>query len=105
MVLVIFAVLFIVDIIIMVVSSATADPDSGNTATSYNLSKLWLFVAIFMLRGFIRQRNNIPGSACEDCCTAWWCAPCAVTQMLGQMWATPEQQPGCDFSEAPAMLP
>lgn len=31
-------------------------------------------------RGETRNRYNIRGGTCGDCCSAWCCAPCALTQ-------------------------
>ena len=31
-------------------------------------------------RGDVRDRYNIRGGTCGDCCSSWCCAPCALTQ-------------------------
>jgi hypothetical protein len=31
-------------------------------------------------RGEIRERYNIKGSGCDDCCVSFWCSPCALMQ-------------------------
>ena len=31
-------------------------------------------------RGEIRERYNIQGSGCSDCCVSFWCSCCAVIQ-------------------------
>ena len=84
--------LFVVD---LVMSSAGAQT---------SLTKLFLAIAIWQLRTMLRKRQNIPGGNCEDCLISFFCSPCAVTQMVGQMWARPEQSPGCTFDESPAAL-
>ncbi|KAH8896060.1 PLAC8-domain-containing protein [Thozetella sp. PMI_491] len=38
----------------------------------------WMYSMI--KRTEIRQRFNIPGSACGDCCAAFWCQCCQVIQ-------------------------
>jgi len=87
-----FAVFFVIDLIMNAAAGFSA-----------NLSNLFLFVAMWQLRTKLRERHNIPGSCGEDFCTAFWCGPCTVTQLLGQMWVKPEVQPGCQFDEAVAM--
>jgi len=32
------------------------------------------------VRGEIRAKYNIPGDAVSDCCTHYWCGPCATCQ-------------------------
>lgn len=32
------------------------------------------------VRGNLRNRYRIEGGGCGDCCTAWCCAPCELTQ-------------------------
>ena len=97
-IIVVWLITFVADIII-------ASSPSLDNAYGSQLNKLWLFGVIWYLRSALRARQGIPGNGLEDCCTAFWCAPCAVTQMLAQMWAKPEVQPGCQCTEASAMLP
>lgn len=82
---------FIVDMIL----SQAFESDLG-------LSQIWLVVAVWQLRTMVRERHNIGGSLCNDFVCAWCCAPCTLTQMVGQMWKEPSRDPGCAFSEGPA---
>jgi Cys-rich protein (TIGR01571 family) len=38
------------------------------------------FVLQMMNRGNVRNRYNIKGGGCGDCCTSFWCAPCQLVQ-------------------------
>lgn len=40
---------------------------------------LWVLVLMIKTRSYIRRTYNIPGDGCEDCCCAYWCAPCTGT--------------------------
>lgn len=42
------------------------------------LASGWIYSMI--KRGDIRERFNIPGSGCGDCCAAFWCQCCQVIQ-------------------------
>jgi Cys-rich protein (TIGR01571 family) len=79
--------------------------NSLNPDNAFEFSHLFLFIVLFQLRGLVRTQQKIPGSCCGDCMCALCCAPCAVTQMVGQLWVKPDEQPGCHCSEAPATLP
>jgi len=37
------------------------------------------------VRGLIRQKYNIEGSGCGDCCTSMFCILCAVSQQTRQL--------------------
>ena len=66
---------------------------------------LWIIIIAFLLRGKIRQLRQIRGSCCEDCLTAFFCTPCSITQMVGEMWHDPNKMPGCNWSAGPGALP
>lgn len=38
-------------------------------------------VLVCQVRRRVRERHNIPGNACEDCCCAYWCTCCVAAQM------------------------
>jgi len=47
----------------------------------------WVFFSIYVIlktRRYIRERSGIPEKSCqgcEDCCCAYWCGCCTLTQM------------------------
>lgn len=41
-------------------------------------------VVLCTVRGRIRARDQVPGSAVSDCCTSYWCGFCTMVQMLRQ---------------------
>ncbi|DAZ97252.1 TPA: hypothetical protein N0F65_010414 [Lagenidium giganteum] len=52
-------------------------------------------LAIWHVRGKIRQRFNIPGSCLGDCCATCWCSCCVIAQMATHVKS---YKPGtCDF--------
>jgi Cys-rich protein (TIGR01571 family) len=71
----------------------------------YPLTSLFLFIVLFQLRTATRELHNIPGSCCNDFCCALCCTCCTLTQLVGQLWARPEEVPGCTFSDAAAGMP
>lgn len=42
-------------------------------------------IALGVLRGLIRKKNDIPGSFCGDCCVHLMFGPCALAQETAQM--------------------
>ncbi|KAJ3565399.1 hypothetical protein NP233_g7661 [Leucocoprinus birnbaumii] len=55
-------------------SKGSPDPDHGGG---------WILQ--FMQRGNVRSRYNIKGGGCGDCCTAFWCSPCELTQESAEL--------------------
>jgi Cys-rich protein (TIGR01571 family) len=43
--------------------------------------RLFCCVITMRLRTYIRERYNIPGSCCEDCCCSLWCLKCTICQL------------------------
>lgn len=59
-------------------------------------------IFVWQLRWTIRERFNIPGSCCGDCCSATCCNCCALAQVATHVKS---YRPGtCDFG-APDTLP
>mmetsp|Transcript_83681 Transcript_83681/g.167602 ORF Transcript_83681/g.167602 Transcript_83681/m.167602 type:complete len:192 (+) Transcript_83681:95-670(+) len=82
---------------------ASGDDKAWRKSTS-GFYSLFCVIVMTRLRGSVRARYNIQGSCFADCLLSWWCAPCTLTQMVGQLWIQPEVTPGCDISEGPAFL-
>ena len=64
--------------------------------TSYHI----VFIAIIacQLRSHVRRVRNISGTPTKDCCVTWFCLPCSITQMVGEMWEDPSIHPGCHLT-------
>ncbi|KAF9525804.1 PLAC8 family-domain-containing protein [Crepidotus variabilis] len=62
------------------------DPEKGGCCSADCVIHGTLAILCFgwvmqmMLRGNIRDRYNIQGNSCGDCCEAFWCSPCELTQ-------------------------
>lgn len=63
-----------------------------------------LFTITAQLRGIVRNRFNINGGVLEDAIFSIFCAPCVITQMVGQLWSDPHSVPGFDVTEGPAFI-
>ena len=48
------------------------------------------FISTMLMRGVVRERYNIEGSAGEDCICAFCCTSCAICQMTNQVDETVE---------------
>ena len=70
-----------------------------------NVHLIFLTFVLFKARTQIRVKMGIPGSPMEDCCIACWCQPCALQQMIGQIWHHPSSTPGCAVNDHVATLP
>ena len=51
---------------------------------------LFTFISTMLMRGVVRERYNIEGSAGEDCICAFCCTSCAICQMTNQVDETVE---------------
>jgi hypothetical protein len=80
--------------------------DGGDVAARSSLAQVFVFVVAFQLRRLVRGRLHIPGTWFEDCLCSWFCLPCVVTQMVGQLWRQPSVEPGWTiFNDEPGNLP
>lgn len=69
-------------------SRGTPDPEHGGSCCSGDCMLHALiagccgggWILQFMQRGNVRSRYNIKGGSCGDCCTAFFCSPCELTQ-------------------------
>merc|ERR1711988_1870507 len=61
------------------------------------LMSLAMFVLVFVLRTHFRNRFQIPGSGCDDCCCSFWCNCCVLAQMDHHLGTT--KNGGWTFSE------
>ena len=77
----------------------------GVSGLDFNPHIIFIMVLLYKARVEARGKLNLPGGACSDLCCSIWCMPCAMLQLEHQMWANPNQVPGCDCSEHPAHLP
>lgn len=76
----------------------------GSVGTPLRFTGIFLFVVACQLRGLVRQLYSIPGSCCDDCCRSFFCQPCVITQLVGQLWLEPSKTPGCSISSEPGSL-
>jgi Cys-rich protein (TIGR01571 family) len=63
------------------------------------VSHIYSIVLAFLLRSAVRKRLSIEGNVVSDCCCAFWCLPCVVTQINGTLWRTPADKPGCNCGD------
>lgn len=71
------------------------------TLAGADLNPQYIFIVIVLikLREIVRHHYQIPGGWCNDCFASWCCMPCAIQQLIGQLWAVPQQDPGCSTGE------
>jgi Cys-rich protein (TIGR01571 family) len=74
----------------------------GNAANW--VMRVFIVVVALQLRSAVRARYAIQGDGCGDCCAAFWCLPCVLTQLQAQIWKAPSAVPGCAFDASPASL-
>lgn len=88
-----------------VYNSAESEPDTAVIKIAYVLlliGQIAFSLPVFRARGKIRQRFQIPGDTCGDCCISWWCTNCAIAQMATHVHS---YRPGdCSFAP-PEVLP
>ena len=96
-----YSVIVTVTVVLLILDGALAFALHWDT----RFHRLWITIILLLLRGKSRQLRQIRGSCCEDCLAAFCCTPCAITQMVGEMWHDPEKKPGCDCSVGPGAEP
>ena len=73
---------------------------------NFEMPGTFLFICLVLIRGRIRKLYEITEGCgvAEDLCLSWFCFPCALAQVVGQVWKDPAKVPGCNLSTKPVFI-
>ena len=73
---------------------------------NFEMPGTFLFLCMVLIRGRVKKLYEIKEGAgvAEDLCLSWFCFPCTLGQLVGQVWRNPARIPGCNIGKGPVYL-